>query len=427
MFEGWDGETARGSADEVRRPLDRARPVLAGPVGDAARSLAGAEVGTAHLVRASEPELADRLDQLNDLRAVTERVTVAVVLEAANRGCHLDSGLSLHDWLARRCPWLARAEVADLVTVARHLDHPAHDPIKTALAQGSLPVRRPARLLRALRQVQAVTDPDTYEADVAVLLPVAQDAGYTDAELKKVTDHLIATALPDRDTEAKEKAQRDLRGVHESSLANGSLVRFIVTADPEGAATIRAVLTSPLAAPTPDDDGTPDPRTATQRRYDALLTVIGRGVASPDGTPTTSKARVVITMDYDVLTGQLAGLGHTMTGESFTPATVRRMACTAEIIPAVLGTDSETLDLGRAARLASPAQHLTLWARDRHCTYPGCTVPPQWCDAHHAHWWSRGGTTDLDNLALLCGRHHTLVHDRDHTATIDTTGVTWHV
>lgn len=53
-------------------------------------------------------------------------------------------------------------------------------------------------------------------------------------------------------------------------------------------------------------------------------------------------------------------------------------------------------------------------------------MPPQWCDAHHLDWWSRGGHTDLAHLALLCGRHHTIVHDKDLTATIDHTGVTWH-
>ncbi|HKJ12719.1 MAG TPA: HNH endonuclease signature motif containing protein, partial [Ornithinimicrobium sp.] len=51
-------------------------------------------------------------------------------------------------------------------------------------------------------------------------------------------------------------------------------------------------------------------------------------------------------------------------------------------------------------------------------TYPGCSVPPHWCDAHHLEWFSRGGHTDLNNLALLCRRHHTLVHQRDLTATI---------
>ncbi|MDF2092533.1 HNH endonuclease signature motif containing protein [Knoellia sp. 3-2P3] len=65
--------------------------------------------------------------------------------------------------------------------------------------------------------------------------------------------------------------------------------------------------------------------------------------------------------------------------------------------------------------------------RDGGCTYPGCTVPAQWCDAHHGVPWWAGGDTALANTALLCGRHHTLVHDRDLTCTITATHVTWHL
>jgi len=377
--------------------------------------------GRAQLVRESDADLSRAIERMHTLRSDLDRLTIDAVVESARRGLHEEAGLSLHDWVAGRCPWLSRAEVGDLVVVVTDGARPAHQPIVDAVVDGTLAPRRAARLLRCLRQVRPVTDGDTYDEHITLLLPVAADVGYTDGELKRVTDHLVEVALTDAEQEEKTRAQRELRGVHESSLADGSLTRFVVTADAEGAATIRAVLASPLAAPAPDEDG-PDPRSATQRRYDALMTVIGRGVSSPEGAPTTSKARLVVTMSYDTLTEQLAGVGSAETGEMLSPATVRRLACSAEIIPAVLGTEGEILDLGRAARLASPAQHLLLWWRDRHCTYPGCSVPPQWCDAHHLEWFSRGGRTDLTNLALLCGRHHTLVHQRDLVATVGPDG-----
>lgn len=399
--------------------------VLGQALDMAARGVAAADEAITDLFRDSVTQLTATLEQVDTLRAGLERVTVAITLEAAGRGAHLDAELSLHDWVAGRCRWLSRGEIGDLVVVVTELDHPAHGPIGAAVADGVLPARRAARLLRCLRQIRPVTDPDTYEQCISILLPVATDTGYTDAELKKVTDHLLGLALSDAAHESRAKTARELRGVHESSLADGSLTRFVVTADAEGAALVRAILNSPLAAPAPDEDG-PDLRTPTQRRYDALITVLGRGVTSPEGTPTTSKARIIVTMPFDVLKQQLLGLGHTGTGETLSPATVRRLACTAEIIPAVLGGHSQILDLGRAARLASPAQHLVLWRRDMHCTYPGCTVPPQWCSAHHLDWWSRGGRTDISRLVLLCDRHHTVVHQRDLTATVDETGVTWH-
>lgn len=92
----------------------------------------------------------------------------------------------------------------------------------------------------------------------------------------------------------------------------------------------------------------------------------------------------------------------------------------------MFGSDGELLDLGRRTRLFTPGQKRALAMRDAGCTFPGCTVPAPWADAHHVEHWSRGGATELGNAALLCGRHHTLVHERDLTATVTTTGVTWH-
>ena len=105
---------------------------------------------------------------------------------------------------------------------------------------------------------------------------------------------------------------------------------------------------------------------------------------------------------------------------------MRKLACEAGIIPAILGADGELLDLGRAARYFTPGQKRALYLRDGGCTYPGCTMPAHWSDAHHLQYWSLGGASDLDNAALLCERHHTKVHTHDLTATITPTGVTWH-
>src|SRR4051794_8511906 len=90
--------------------------------------------------------------------------------------------------------------------------------------------------------------------------------------------------------------------------------------------------------------------------------------------------------------------------------TLELLACTATIRAAVLAPGGALLDLGRTQRLATPAQKTALLARDGGCIIPGCTVPGDACDAHHIQWWTRGGPTDLENLALVCGRHHTEVH-----------------
>jgi hypothetical protein len=102
-----------------------------------------------------------------------------------------------------------------------------------------------------------------------------------------------------------------------------------------------------------------------------------------------------------------------------TPATARRLACDAVLIPAVLGTAGEPLDLGRAARLVSPALRRALVLRDGGCRFPGCDRPPQWTDAHHIVAWMHGGPTDLANMILVCRHHHTLLHEGGWTIDLD--------
>jgi len=125
---------------------------------------------------------------------------------------------------------------------------------------------------------------------------------------------------------------------------------------------------------------------------------------------------VTVTIPYEVLTREVgaATIDNETPGDGFstiTAAHARRLACTAKIIPAVLGQDSEVLDLGRAARLFTKAQRRALALRDRTCRAEGCSIPGAWSEAHHLVPWSKGGATDLSNAALLCARHHHRAHD----------------
>ncbi len=86
------------------------------------------------------------------------------------------------------------------------------------------------------------------------------------------------------------------------------------------------------------------------------------------------------------------------------------LACSATIRAALLTPGGALLDLGRSQRLATATQKTALLARDGGCVIPGCTAPGDACDAHLITWWSRGGPTDLDNLALACSRHHDEIH-----------------
>ena len=166
----------------------------------------------------------------------------------------------------------------------------------------------------------------------------------------------------------------------------------------------------PLSAPAPVD-GERDLRSSDQRRGEALVELVRRAVAAGESVPTSTKAQICVTIDWESLASAVRGAGTTLggsdTGTILGPETVRRLACNASILPLVLGTDGEIVDQGRQHRLFTPAQIRRLWLRDGGCTYPGCSMPPHWADAHHVVHWADFGPTDLGNAALLCQRHHT--------------------
>ncbi len=101
-------------------------------------------------------------------------------------------------------------------------------------------------------------------------------------------------------------------------------------------------------------------------------------------------------------------------------ATAQRLACDAARVEMLHGPDGQVLDVGRKTRTISPALRRALAARDRQCRFPGCQA--RRCDAHHIRHWAHGGTTALDNLVLLCRRHHRAVHEEGFRVTVGPSG-----
>ena len=137
----------------------------------------------------------------------------------------------------------------------------------------------------------------------------------------------------------------------------------------------------------------------------------------------TSHPKVVVTVGLETLQGVpgpfegssvgvrcLPGTGRTQAGELLAGSVLRRLACDAGVIPAVLGSHGGVIDLGQEERLFVGRARTAVVQRDRCCTFPGCDRPPDWCEVHHLVPWWAGGPTDVDNGALLCTRHHTIVH-----------------
>ena len=163
-----------------------------------------------------------------------------------------------------------------------------------------------------------------------------------------------------------------------------------------------------------------DPRnraTPGQRMADALEALLTRPQQDDDGR--SQGTRLLLIAEYDAITKELRK-ARLPDGTPIPAHKIRQMACDAEVLPAIFRGASQPLDLGRARRIASPAQRITLIARDRKCI--GCGASASWCQAHHIIPWQPGGPTDLDNLCLLCSRCHHKVHDNGWQVRRTTTG-----
>lgn len=159
-----------------------------------------------------------------------------------------------------------------------------------------------------------------------------------------------------------------------------------------------------------------DPRavtlTADQRRADALLAIardFGAREGARHGPPIGPRPRVVVVMNEQALHDRAEQAGLLAGGETTTAGELRRLCCDADLVPVVLGGDSEPLDVGTTHRLVTPPIRQALVVRDGGCAFPGCGMPAHRCEAHHVTPWWAGGATTVSNLVLLCPHHHGVV------------------
>jgi hypothetical protein len=170
--------------------------------------------------------------------------------------------------------------------------------------------------------------------------------------------------------------------------------------DPENGQALLSALSEATGPPGVDDERTPD-----QRRVDALgeiaRTWLGRG----------RRSRPVLNLVVDVR-DFVKGSGAELEDAGWvTQQALERIACDASVSRIVMAGRSDILDVGRLTPIVPPAIRRALHARDRGCVGPGCDRSPDWCEAHHIVFWSRGGSTALTNLVLVCRRHHHDIHE----------------
>jgi hypothetical protein len=165
-------------------------------------------------------------------------------------------------------------------------------------------------------------------------------------------------------------------------------------------------------------------QTPQQRLADALVTVVTAAEATERGDPASvavpvGAAQISVLMSVADLLDRASARGLLSDGTELSPGDLRRLACSADLIPVVMGGGSTILDLGRTHRLAPWHLRLALGLRDGGCAFPGCTAPIWHCDAHHIVPWQEGGPTDLGNLVALCRVHHTLLEPTPPTRRLD--------
>lgn len=181
--------------------------------------------------------------------------------------------------------------------------------------------------------------------------------------------------------------------------------------------------TNPGRADAAADDGACSdehlPMNRRHREGRAFAAICGRLPADQLPNAGGMSAVLTVNVDYDAIAGQL-GPGTLPSGARVSAGLVREAACSAGIIPRVMGGASLPLDLGRLKRSFTATQRRALAQRDHGCVFPGCDRTAAWTEGHH--WrdpWTptrpgeRLGNTDLDNGCLLCADHHRLVHARN--------------
>jgi hypothetical protein len=345
-------------------------------------------------------ELAAGLRALAALRSALDACEARVLAEFAASGAWKGDGAAdAAAWLRDQTRVSAR-DAAGRVAAAEVLSNLPRT--VTALADGEITAEHATAIARAAQRSPAIAG---HEASLLAHAARQSVDGFG-RTLRRVEQVVSADGGA---SQALRQHQR--RSVTATTIDDG-MTLLQARLDPIAAATVLGRLDRIAEELWRTDSGEARAVELHVRRADALVEMARRAGAVDPSAMQRPEPTIVAVIDHRHLLDQLAtaGVCQLDDGNPIPPATARRLACSAGILPAVLGGASVPLDWGRTRRLASPTQRQALVVRDGGCVFPGCDRPHAWCDAHHLTPYPNG-PTNLDNLASLCDAHHHLVHE----------------
>ena len=349
---------------------------------------------------------------ISQQEALRLRAVAAAGDVAADHGCR-----TVADWIAPRTRTDRRAAYAQ-EKLAHALDQTWHH-VGAALADGRMHLDQARVIVKALDALPDDVGAEVKQLAEQRLVEDAEHFGPTDlARLgRRVLDVVAPEVGDEQERRALERAERKADSVTRLDFKRrGDGSTDIAATVPDAVAarlkTYLEAFTSPTPA-TPPAATAPTPPPA----YGSPPTGNAASVLRPPGTPGPQQlpdhgglaTTMVVTMPLETLKTGL-GTAQLGTGETITAGEARRLACTAGLVPAVLGTKSEVLDLGRTARLLWPAQQLVESRLRSVESRTGCAT-----QRTQGATQRTGGATNgpLDPAAgvLLCHWHHKRAHD----------------
>ncbi len=368
-------------------------------------------------------ETREAMVEITRLNAAIAELEARVAAHGQTVEVEADSGAtSTAHWWAHQTKQ-TRAGAHRKTKLAAALAAEAHEPVRVALADGRLLVDQAEVIIAAVDALPDDLDPELVADAQARLIGYAavHDAKALRILGKRILDVVAPEVGEAHEANVLEREERDAEAAATfrmfedghgkwhgrftlPALQGAMLKKYLMAyAAPKHRASVEG------QAPEP---GLP----SAHRLGQAFMDYVQRYPTDRLPKAGGMSATVVVTMSLETLMGGLKA-AQLDTGHRISPALARKLACEAGIIPAVLGSKSEVLDLGRKARFHTKAQRIALTIEQGGCDAEGCDAPPAMTHAHHDQPWSAGGNTSVKNGRLLCGNHHARAHDTTYAMT----------